>query len=88
VDRVDNLRNSFNCNLTNGLSILVDVYSTFGDINDILNEIEYYEQKGDKTKVKTAKKKADSEWLEAKRWMSAIPLEEVYSCLQTFLIGW
>jgi len=39
---------NWHCNVTDGGDVLQQVYDTFGDINDILNALEYYEKNGKK----------------------------------------
>lgn len=52
----------------------------------MLNEVEYYEQQGNKTAADIAKKQSDADWVVAKKWLQAYPLEVIYSCLQLYLI--
>jgi len=78
---------SFNCSLAQGLDTLQGVYDNFGDINDVLNEYEYYEQHGDKEKAHEAQRKSDEMWEKTKEWMNSFPLPSVYTCLQGLLIA-
>jgi len=74
------------CTVKSTQEILTNVVNQFGDINDILNTVDYYISQNEEKKAIKEMERADRKWYELEIYLLNMPFDKILACMKTLLI--